>query len=249
MTRCLLMACSKAKSPKSNLLPAIERYDGPHFRVLRRFLYEVPSDRDDLEILILSAKYGLISGDRLVPNYDRIMTAARAEELHPQVLDSLKKQIVENRWTEIFVLMSAAYHEAIRGFEADLPSKTKVIHAEGAPGIKARQLRSWLYGSSINTLTANDVGRITRHLPRGYASIHGRSLSLTPAQVIEKAQQALRNGYGQPDNYRDWFVVVGEKRVGPKWLVGQITGLAVSDFTSSEARRVLINLGIEVHHI
>ncbi len=245
MKRCLLITCSKAKLSNQNLLPAIERYDGPCFRVLRRFFREIPSGKDDLKVLVLSAKYGLISGDQLIPNYDCIMTAARAEELRPQVLDSLERQIAEGYWTEIFVLMSANYHEVILGFEANLPSKIEVICAKGAQGVKARQLRDWLHGSTIS-LAAKDADCAARRLQRGYASIHGHLLSLTPAQVIGKAQQALRSGYGQPDSYRDWYVMVGEKRVGPKWLVSQIAGLPVSDFTSGEARRVLTELGIEV---
>jgi hypothetical protein len=36
--RMLILACSRRKRPDEGLLPAIERYDGPAFRVLRRFL-------------------------------------------------------------------------------------------------------------------------------------------------------------------------------------------------------------------
>lgn len=247
MKRCLLMTCSKAKSTSSNLLPAIERYDGPYFRVLRRFFREVPFGKDCLNVLVLSARYGLISGDCLIPNYDRVMTPARAEELRPQVLDSLRNQFAKDKWTEIFVLMSAKYREAIKGIEDNLPSKILVVYAEGAQGVKARQLKDWLHGSTAK-LVPKDSGMAARRPQRGYAHIHGRLLSLSPAQVIGTAQHALRSGFGQPNNYRNWYVMVGERRVGPKWLVSQVAGLAVSNFTSGEARRVLAELGIEVHH-
>ena len=39
----LILACSRRKRPDEGLLPAIERYDGPTFCVLRRFLREVPA--------------------------------------------------------------------------------------------------------------------------------------------------------------------------------------------------------------
>lgn len=248
MKRCLLIICSKAKLSEPKLLPAIERYDGPYFRVLRRFFREVPSGKDDLKVLILSAKYGLISGDRLIPNYDYMMTTMRAEELKPQVLDSLMKHGAKDRWTELFVLMSEKYHEAIRGFETNLPSQIDVVRAKGAQGVKARQLKDWL--RSGTTRFAPKVASIAaRHPQRGYAFIHGHLLSLTPEQMIGIAQHALRSGSGQPNNYRDWYVMVGAIRVGPKWLVSQVTGLAVSDFTSGEARRVLVGLGVQVCHV
>jgi hypothetical protein len=43
-----------------------------------------------------------------------------------------------------------------------------------------------------------------------------------------------------------WYVAVGGQRVGPKWLVSQVTGLPVSAFHTDEARRVLQQLGVEV---
>ena len=54
----LILACSRRKRPDDGLLPAIERYDGPAFRVLRRYLRERPAGAPD--VFILSAEHGLI---------------------------------------------------------------------------------------------------------------------------------------------------------------------------------------------
>jgi hypothetical protein len=55
----LILGCSQRKRPDSGLLPAIERYDGVNFRILQKAKREeyLP---ENLDILILSAKYGLI---------------------------------------------------------------------------------------------------------------------------------------------------------------------------------------------
>lgn len=59
MTRMLLIGCSKAKVEGEDPLPAIERYDGPLFRVVRRFLREGPESLQDVVIYVLSAKHVL----------------------------------------------------------------------------------------------------------------------------------------------------------------------------------------------
>ena len=83
----LILSCSQRKRLDEGLLPAVERYDGPAFQVLRRFLRENSSEAP--HVLILSAEHGLISYDRPIAAYDRKMTLARARELRPLVLAKL----------------------------------------------------------------------------------------------------------------------------------------------------------------
>src|SRR5882672_5914224 len=52
MDRALVLACSQRKNPHASLMPAIDRYDGPAFRVLHRYLRE-KEDRH-LKVYILS---------------------------------------------------------------------------------------------------------------------------------------------------------------------------------------------------
>jgi hypothetical protein len=49
--RMLILACSRRKRPDEGLLPAIERYDGPAFRMVRRFLREMPALHEGREAL------------------------------------------------------------------------------------------------------------------------------------------------------------------------------------------------------
>src|ERR1700693_6189826 len=87
MNRLLIVACSKRKKPTNKQMPAIERYDGPAFRVLRKFLREQqgPVPR----VLILSGKYGLIDAVTPIRDYDFRMTPATADALRPAVLKRL----------------------------------------------------------------------------------------------------------------------------------------------------------------
>ena len=60
--RLLILSCSQRKRETQEPLPAIERYNGPLFFVLRRFLRECPRQARQLDVYILSAAYGLIPG-------------------------------------------------------------------------------------------------------------------------------------------------------------------------------------------
>jgi hypothetical protein len=62
MRRLLILACSQRKNPARGKLPAIDRYDGPAFRVLRK--YSRDSAANLPTVLILSAKHGLIAADQ-----------------------------------------------------------------------------------------------------------------------------------------------------------------------------------------
>src|ERR687889_181325 len=88
-SRMLILACSRRKRSDERLLPAIERYDGPAFRVLRRFLREGSANAQS--VLILSAEYGLIAHNLRIAAYDRVMTPARARELRPLILAKLNR--------------------------------------------------------------------------------------------------------------------------------------------------------------
>ena len=88
--RLLLVGCSERKASCPGALPAIARYDGPVFQVLRRFLREFRWPAD-LSVAVLSAEHGLIGGMAPVEYYDRRMDARRAEELKQSVSETLKK--------------------------------------------------------------------------------------------------------------------------------------------------------------
>jgi len=75
----LILPCSKRKKPVSKA-QALELYDGPFYRVVRK------AKPQNLDILILSAKYGLISSNESISYYDQMMTAERAEELASEII-------------------------------------------------------------------------------------------------------------------------------------------------------------------
>src|SRR5438445_10199224 len=110
MNRLLIISCSQRKKPDAGLLPAIDRYDGPAFRVLRKFLGEAPADPP--VVLILSAKYGLIEAAQPIPEYDCRMSAALATQLRPRVLEAGRRILGSDRWQEGGVCAGKQYGAA-----------------------------------------------------------------------------------------------------------------------------------------
>lgn len=136
MTSLIIIACSATKRSDSALMPAIERYDGPAFRVLRRALRERAGLAQRLTVLILSAECGLIGSARPIPHYNRRMTRARAAELAPAVAAG-----VYGPWTAIYVAVGQAYRAALP--PPPWPTTTDAGH--GGIGERLHQLKEWLW--------------------------------------------------------------------------------------------------------
>lgn len=138
--RLLILSCSATKRSDLGLLPALSRYDGVAFRVLRNAMREIADDRHP-RVRILSAAFGLIAADTPIPWYDRKMNPARAAAFQPQVQAALHAALIPDI-DAVFIALSRAYLPAL----GDLPAGPwSVDYAEGDIGRRLGQLRRWLY--------------------------------------------------------------------------------------------------------
>ena len=244
MNRVLLLACSSQKREDAGLLPAVERYDGPPFRLLRKYARAEPKRKP--QTYVVSAKYGLVSGDTPIPNYNKKMTRQRAEELRGSVTQKLQKVLSENvnveNEGEVFLLLGKTYFQAVGDLHT-LPQGYQFLTAQGMPGGKLSALYDWLYGKPPPTEAKSH--RKERAKPK----IRGIEIDLSMEQVNALVDERLKSDDKAFRNFQAWYVSVDGERISPKWLVSQITGLPVSAFHSSEARRVLAQLGFEVKRV
>src|SRR6266852_4829337 len=111
MKRLLILACSQRKRPEASPLPAVERYDGPAFRVLRRYCRFTQDN--GLVVYILSAKFGLIAAKKPIPSYDRRMTLKRAQNLRPIVANAAQTAIKRHEPWEVFICAGKTYLQAL----------------------------------------------------------------------------------------------------------------------------------------
>jgi hypothetical protein len=105
----LILSCSRKKKAGVKSLPALERYDGPAFQVLRKFIVECPAEARKLDIYILSAKFGLITSDQQIPCYDRQMDAKRAMELNPAATTELKRLLTNRKYRKLMINVGQNY--------------------------------------------------------------------------------------------------------------------------------------------
>jgi hypothetical protein len=136
------VACSQRKRSDPGLLPAIERYDGVNFRVLRKARREGYWP-ENLDVLILSAKYGLIDTATPIACYEQRMTSERAIALNARILEELRSLVGRRDYNEVYIDLGRDYLPAIRGC-AEVFSGLRVIYAEGRIGERLKGLRDWL---------------------------------------------------------------------------------------------------------
>lgn len=142
MSRLLIIACSQKKRKDEGLLPAIERYDGPAFRVLRKYLREAQCDAP--VVYVLSAEFGLILGSQLIPDYDRLMSKERADAISAVVGDRFRALVRASEWSSVALSLGKTYRDTL----GDSPEAESAIIIGGGLGRRLTNMRAWLRGEA-----------------------------------------------------------------------------------------------------
>lgn len=242
--RLLILMCSDRKRGDTELLPALERYDGPLWQVLRVFLREQPLFAAQLDVYVLSAAFGLVPASQDVPWYDQKMIPGRAAELRSSALATFHRLMIEG-YEHVCLGLSQAYLPAMSGWEELVPGGTVVTIADGPIGTKKGQVRAWLEGRTWQQ--AEQPERFVAHeTPRGEVVVAGVHLRMTRDEVLERARVALSTDGLGADRFRDWYVLVDGRAVSAKWLTSVLSGRPTSAFDAGAARRALLALGVDV---
>lgn len=226
------------------VLPAIQRYDGVLFRVLRK--WQAESAAADVDVAIISGYYGLIGAETPVDHYDSRLTTDRARLLRGTISMSLREQVRRQPYLSAFLGLGQLYQSTI---EPDVFADVGVPIAavRGSIGAQAAQLRDWLRQPNDATCPSHsEVPRQPLVQASGSVRICGVELRLTSESVLALAREALSNDPAGSANYASWYVDVDDVRVAPKWLVRILSKLPVSAYSTTQARRALEQLGIPV---
>jgi len=144
--RAVILSCGQRKIRSDALLPAVERYDGPYYRVLRKYLRR--NDAAPTLVWIVSAEFGLIEGSRHIPFYDRRMTQERARQLAPSIASCFSEMWRAHPIESVLVNLSADYAIAVDPCLDAIDDAVIVERTSGGIGTRSGQLRRWLYSGS-----------------------------------------------------------------------------------------------------
>jgi len=136
--RLLILACSQRK--RSASAPALELYDGPAYRVVRRALR---NGVHDVEVWVLSAGHGLIPANQVIAPYDRRLTRARAIELAIPISRVLTN-LWQREWDDVYIEAGRLYQSLI-SVAMTWSGARPVRWSAGAIGKRMQALKKWLY--------------------------------------------------------------------------------------------------------
>lgn len=145
MNRRLMLSCSATKQRAPHILPASERYIGVAYRVLRRYRCNQPDP--SLHVLILSARYGLITAQKPIPWYDQAMTPERALVLQPRIQQRLSCALqCFGPYHATCIHLGRTYLPALARTPALELQLGTITFTSGGIGVRLGQLKRWLYG-------------------------------------------------------------------------------------------------------
>ena len=131
------MTTRRARSPA-----AWDVYDGVAFRVVKRCQRE-GTFPPDVDIVILSAKYGLITPEREITHYDLKMTPELAGRQRATNVRLLREMLRERTYREIFLMMGRTYLQALEPLD-EWVGGVKIIHEPADIGVMLGKLKAWL---------------------------------------------------------------------------------------------------------
>ncbi len=160
----LILGCADRKRDSGGLLPALDRYDGPAYRVIRTFLreYQWP---EDVSIAVLSAEYGLFGILKGIRQYDKRMDLATATARAPECSTILSKWATSHR--SVHVALGKDYMPAVQPGLETLCLESHIF--TGGIGQKLHQIKTFLTESSsprrVNVNVEGGTGRYSYFLP------------------------------------------------------------------------------------
>ena len=139
----LIISCSGTKRDTPGRIPASRRYAGNTYRIIHKAIREGYFPIGHLDILIISAKFGLLKWDDEIEDYDQEMTKAQAEKLRPEVQEDLSSYLEGKAYEEVFIYMGAKYRLTLEGFDWG-QHISEITFTEGRIGEQLSQLKAWI---------------------------------------------------------------------------------------------------------
>jgi hypothetical protein len=217
----LILGCSLAKKEEAG--PAIEVYDGPIFRTVRRRLPEIDWP---LDVWIISAKHGVLRQTDWIANYDEVLlTTANSgfrEKTEHQLADMLPSAL--NR---VLILAPKRYIAQIPLELISDRSEKFEVFSDRLGRCQARLLE-WLGIDNIRKA----------HVPISLGPL-GKFSKPIDKIFIHEAAQKLAEKCSSASQVIQWYALIEDQRIPAKKLTSVLTGVPVSSFDTCHALALL----------
>lgn len=148
MSKFLIMSCSATKiETDADQVRASELYDGPGWRLLRRWASDYPAAARALHVYVCSAEYGLLRADAMIEPYERRMDDAQAAKLAARGADydMLNSALFLAGDPEVLVFGGKLYASVVSAWMPHDYMYRCVCDGSRGIGDQLGELRAWLY--------------------------------------------------------------------------------------------------------
>lgn len=142
MPSLLVQSCSATKKDAQSPVQAIDLYDGYFFKIIDKAM-RTGQFRPEIDIVIISAKHGVVDPGDKIKKYDQRMRTERAAELNDQVVRQLVDKVHSQSYEEIWLNLGFDYLPAVNGLQDAVDVPVSRIEGEGI-GAKGKQLKRFV---------------------------------------------------------------------------------------------------------
>lgn len=139
----LVIACSQRKTPGLAEGPAWEIYDGALYRVLKKSFRIRPALRPAIEILIVSARYGVIAPETVITTYNEHLTPILVRARGDYWSEQLQARLGGRVFRAAHVNLGREYLRALPGL-AGLLAPADVDWTAGGIGTRCAATKRWV---------------------------------------------------------------------------------------------------------
>jgi len=148
MAKLLILGPSFRRNSNPELIPAIERYDGLYYRIVRKYMNKLK--KKDIDVIIITEDLNVLFPETKIPYKPPVGEKWRTlppTSRDPEKIEKLRNQILKivknKRYDEIFIVLNRYYQALLPDLT---PYTEKIISDFEGLGPKAKSLKEWLSG-------------------------------------------------------------------------------------------------------
>ncbi len=148
MARLLILGPSYRRNTSPEPLPAIERYDGLFYRIVRKNMDKMKEK--GIDVIIITEDLEVVTPETKLPYKPPVGSKWRTlppTSRDPEKIEKMQRQILEivksRKYDEIFIALNKHYQALLPDLT---PHTKKIISDFEGLGRKAKSLKEWLSG-------------------------------------------------------------------------------------------------------